>query len=99
MNLRFLYFVLFSIFTGLASLTNGQDISKDTVSIEEVVVTGTPVKINRNNVPMSVSVVSQAQLNESSESAVLPVLSGTVPGLFVTEKGIKIGRASCRERV
>ncbi len=88
MNLRFLYFVLFSTFNGLASLTNGQDISKDTVSIEEVVVTGTPVKINRNNVPMSVSVVSHAQLNESSESAVLPVLSGTVPGLFVTEKGI-----------
>jgi iron complex outermembrane receptor protein len=72
----------------LANLINAQDISKDTLRIDEVVVTGTPVKINRNNVPMSVSVVTQEQLNESSESAVLPVLSGTVPGLFVTERGV-----------
>jgi hypothetical protein len=28
----------------------------DTIQIEEVVVTGTPTKVNRNNVPMSVSV-------------------------------------------
>jgi len=88
MNLRFILFVSFFIISGLANLINGQDISKDTLRIDEVVVTGTPVKINRNNVPMSVSVVSQAQLNESSESAVLPVLSGTVPGLFVTERGV-----------
>jgi iron complex outermembrane receptor protein len=88
MNFRFRYLVLFLILTGWASLSNAQDISKDTLRIDEVVVTGTPVKINRNNVPMSVSVVTQEQLNESSESAVLPVLSGTVPGLFVTERGV-----------
>jgi Outer membrane cobalamin receptor protein len=79
---------LFLIFAGLGSIAQVKDIAKDTLHIEEVVVTGTPVKINRNNVPMSVSVVSQAQLNESSESAVLPVLSGQVPGLFVTERGV-----------
>lgn len=88
MNLRFILLVSSFITSGLANLINGQDISKDTLRIDEVVVTGTPVKINRNNVPMSVSVVSQAQLNESSESAVLPVLSGQVPGLFVTERGV-----------
>lgn len=88
MNLRFILLVSFFITSGLANLINGQDISKDTLRIDEVVVTGTPVKINRNNVPMSVSVVSQAQLNESSESAVLSVLSGQVPGLFVTERGV-----------
>ncbi len=65
-----------------------QDTIKDTVKIEEVVVTGSPVRINRDNVPMSVSVVTSAQINESSESAVLPVLSGCIPGLFVTERGI-----------
>ncbi len=88
MNFRFQYLVLLLILTGLANLINAQDISKDTLRIDEVVVTGTPVKINRNNVPMSVSVVTRDQLNESSESAVLPVLSGTVPGLFVTERGV-----------
>lgn len=65
-----------------------QQTLKDTLKIEEVVVTGTPVKINRDNVPMSVSVVTAAQINESSESAVLPILSGRVPGLFVTERGV-----------
>jgi iron complex outermembrane receptor protein len=64
------------------------DALKDTIRIDEVVITGSPVKINRNNVPMSVSVVTNAQINESSESALLPVLSGRVPGLFVTERGV-----------
>jgi iron complex outermembrane receptor protein len=80
--------LFFLIISGLAATLKAQDMTKDTLRIEEVVVTGTPVKINRNNVPMSVSVVTGLQLNESSESAVLPVLSGRVPGLFVTERGV-----------
>jgi len=60
----------------------------DTIKIEEVVVTGTPVKVSRNNVPMAVSVVTRAQIEQSGESALLPVLNGKVPGLFVTERGV-----------
>lgn len=60
----------------------------DTVKIEEVIVTGTPVRVNRNNVPMAVSVVNRAQIEETDESALLPVLNGKVPGLFVTERGV-----------
>ncbi|MDP4228623.1 MAG: TonB-dependent receptor plug domain-containing protein, partial [Bacteroidota bacterium] len=59
-----------------------------TVNLDEVVVTGTPVKVNKNNVPMSVSVISRQQISESDESALLPILNGRVPGLFVTERGI-----------
>jgi iron complex outermembrane receptor protein len=88
MNFRSITFSLFLIVGGLGATAQVKDIAKDTLHIEEVVITGSPVKINRNNVPMSVSVVSQAQLSESSESAVLPVLSGQVPGLFVTERGV-----------
>jgi iron complex outermembrane receptor protein len=76
------------LLTGFAFRCYAQDITKDTLTIDEIVVTGTPVKINRDNVPMSVSVVTSAQINESSESSILPVLSGRVPGLFVTERGI-----------
>ena len=61
---------------------------KDTVKVDEVVITGTPVKVNQNNVPMAVSVVTREQISESNESALLPVLNGIVPGLFVTERGI-----------
>jgi len=60
----------------------------DTIQIEEVVVTGTPVKVNRNNVPMSVSVVTRQTIEESNESALLPILNGRIPGLFVTERGV-----------
>ena len=63
-------------------------ITEDTVRIDEVVVTGTPVKVTRNNVPMAVSVVDRNQIEESNESALLPVLNGRIPGLFVTERGI-----------
>jgi len=37
---------------------------------------------------MAISVVSRTQIAENNESALLPVLSGRVPGLFVTERGI-----------
>lgn len=60
----------------------------DTVNLDEVVVTGTTVRVNKNIIPMSVSVVNNLQVSESSESSLLPILNGRVPGLFVTERGI-----------
>lgn len=63
-------------------------IAKDTIQVDEVVVTGSPVKVNRNSVPMAVSVVDRQQIEQSNESALLPVLNGRVPGLFVTERGV-----------
>ena len=44
--------------------------------------------MNRNSVPLSISVIEREEIEASSESALLPVLSERVPGLFVTEKGI-----------
>ncbi len=61
---------------------------KDTINLEEIIVTGSPVKVNKNNVPMAVTVVTHDQISESSESAILPVLNGRVPGLYVTERGV-----------
>lgn len=63
-------------------------ILKDTVNIDEVVITGSRTYVNRINVPLTVSVVSKEKIEFSSESALLPVLSEQVPGLFVTERGI-----------
>ncbi|MDR1809133.1 MAG: TonB-dependent receptor [Prevotella sp.] len=64
------------------------DAQSDTVSLKEVVVTGARTEINRNNVPMTISVVSQSEIAESGESSVLPVLAERKPGMFVTERGI-----------
>ncbi|MGQ8335751.1 TonB-dependent receptor [Sunxiuqinia sp. A32] len=78
-------------FTLIAFVLKAQDqssILKDTIKIKEVVVTGTPVQVSKHSVPMAVSVVNRQQIEESNESALLPVLNGRVPGLFVTERGI-----------
>jgi iron complex outermembrane receptor protein len=61
---------------------------QDTVQLNEVVVTGSPIQVNKENVPLSVSVVNSTQLAASNGSALLPVLNGLIPGLFVTERGI-----------
>jgi outer membrane cobalamin receptor len=63
-------------------------ILQDTVSLDEVVVTGTTVKVNKRNVPMAVTVVNSKQIQEGVETALLPLLNGRVPGLFITERGI-----------
>jgi outer membrane cobalamin receptor len=60
----------------------------DSIHLNEIVITGTPVKVNLNNVPMSVTVVNREKIDESNESNILPILNGNVPGLFVTERGI-----------
>ncbi len=80
--------VLIILFTSL--LTKGQMhfVTEDTIKIDEVVVTGSQVKVNRNNIPMAVSVINRSQIEESDESAILPILNGRVPGLFVTERGV-----------
>jgi len=63
-------------------------ILNDTVNLDEVVITGSTTKVNRANIPMAVSVVNNLQIASSSESNVLPILNGRVPGLFVTERGV-----------
>jgi iron complex outermembrane receptor protein len=65
-----------------------EPILKDTININEIVVTGTTSGVNKNIIPMAISVISRSQIAESNESALLPVLSGSVPGLFVTERGV-----------
>lgn len=65
-----------------------RSILQDTINLDEVVITGTTIKVNKRNIPMAVSVVNNLQITESNESSLLPVLNGRVPGLFVTERGV-----------
>ena len=69
------------------SQTNAKTL-KDTININEVVVTGSKTSVNLNNIPLTVSVITREKIENSSESALLPVLTDQVPGLFVTERGI-----------
>jgi len=88
--MRKIFFLLIAILGIIlnASAQAEGPILKDTVNINEVVVTGTTTKVNKNIIPMAISVISRTQIEESNESSLLPVLSGRVPGLFVTERGV-----------
>lgn len=56
--------------------------------LKEVVVTGSRVETSRQNVPMTVTVITQDEIRQSGETNVLPALTQHVPGLFVTERGV-----------
>jgi len=62
--------------------------TSDTLMIPEVVITGARVEVARNTLPVNITVVDHKQMNEIEESAVLPLLSRMIPGLFVTERGV-----------
>lgn len=80
--------ILFALCTLISTGANAQKDSTKTINLDEIVVTGTKTEVNRNNVPLTVSVISMDKIENSSESALLPVLAEQVPGLFVTERGI-----------
>lgn len=58
------------------------------INLQGVVVTANKIQVNRNTVPLTISVIDREEIEASSESALLPVLSQRVPGLFVTQNGI-----------
>lgn len=58
------------------------------IRLNSLVVSANRIEVNRNSVPLTISVINREKIESSSESALLPVLSEQVPGLFVTEKGI-----------
>ncbi|PKP08031.1 MAG: TonB-dependent receptor [Bacteroidetes bacterium HGW-Bacteroidetes-4] len=60
----------------------------DTIDIDEVVVTGSKVAVNKNQIPYTLSVIKPETISSSGESSLLPVLSEQVPGLFISERGV-----------
>ncbi len=59
-----------------------------TVSLSEVVVTGSNQAVSRNLLPYTVTTVDHAALNATGTSEVLTAISGMVPSLFVTQRNI-----------
>lgn len=55
---------------------------------EQIVVTASKTGMHRDIAPMNVSVITGQQIGQSTESNILPVISGHIPGVFVTERGV-----------
>ncbi len=68
------------------SLAVAKDVKRDTTDIREIVVTA-PLKTNPELIPMNVTQITSKEIEESSESSLLPILVSKVPGLFVSERG------------
>ena len=54
--------------------------------LSEVVVTGSNTTVGKNQIPYTVSVVGEKELQESGSNQLLNAISGQVPSLFVTER-------------
>lgn len=82
--------VIFLLFFSISLTVFSETFPGDSIAplLKEVVVTANRTQVNRNDVPLTISVITRRQIEESSESALLPVLSQRVPGLFLTQKGI-----------
>ena len=80
--------VLFSFFSWLVSAQDIDTVIVKTDVLDEVVITATRTSVNRSNVPLTVSVVNRAEIEATSESALLPALSEHIPGMFVNQRGV-----------
>ena len=59
---------------------------RDTIALPEFTLS-TPVKTNPVLLPLDVSTITAAEIGESAETSLLPVLTARVSGLFVSERG------------
>jgi len=69
-------------------ISMGQTSQKDSIKLDEVVVTGSKIEISRKLVPLSVSQISRQDIESTGQMNILPALNSFVPGIFVTERNI-----------
>ena len=79
------FILLMFISSGIVS---GQTNKKDSVDLNEVVVTGSKIEISRKLVPLSVSQISKQDIESTGQMNILPALNSFVPGIFVTERNV-----------
>ena len=65
-----------------------REMVKDSVQLEDVIVTGSKFETSRKLVPLSVSQISADNIKQSGHYNVLSSLSTYVPGVFITERNI-----------
>ncbi|MFT4223942.1 MAG: TonB-dependent receptor [Dysgonomonas sp.] len=61
---------------------------RDSVNLGEIVITGSRPEVNLKNLPMSVTVVENKQIENRFEQSLLPIITEQVPSLFITSRGI-----------
>ena len=72
----------------VASASLIQAETADSLSLQEVVVTGTRNATDVRHLPMTVTVIGREKLSEQHQASVLPTVMQEVPGLFVTSRAM-----------
>ncbi len=67
---------------------NAQNNFKDSVQLNEVLVTGSKLEVSRKVIPLSISQISRNEIEHSGEINILPSLNTYVPGVFVTQRNV-----------
>ena len=86
-------YLLFAAFLSAGNMTVSAQTSdslsaQKTLTIDEVVVTGTRHRTDVRHLSQTVSVVDRNKLEQAMQPSLLPVLTEQVPGLFVTSRGV-----------
>lgn len=74
--------------TLLAASSIAAEARPDTTSLPELVVSDVAKVKNIELVPLNTTIVTEGEIQRSTESSLLPILVNQVPGLFVTERGM-----------
>lgn len=77
---------LLTVVTGLSSSSDAESMNPGT-QLPEVVVAETP-KVKIELIPLTVNIVTAAEIEKTAESSLLPILSSRVPGMFVSQRGL-----------
>ncbi len=72
----------------IVKLGYSQNSIKDTIKLNEVVVTGTKIEVSRKLVPLSINQINKKEIENSGEINVLPMLNNVAPSVFVTERSL-----------
>lgn len=81
------YQIVFGLLLSLSTAASAQSL-RDTISINDVVVTGTRNATDVRHLPMTVTVVDRPTLTQQQQPSILSTLSQQVPGLFVSSRGV-----------
>ncbi len=79
--------ILFAISYAALQL-NAQSNFKDSVQLNEVLVTGSKIELSRKVIPLSVSQISKHEIEQTGEINILPALNTYIPGVFVTQRNV-----------
>lgn len=79
--------ILIFMWGSLSIPSTGQEL-RDTMLLDEIKVTASKISIIRDQTPFTLSSLDEELISESTETALLPILSEKIPGVFVTERGI-----------